>query len=174
MLEIFVASVLFKALIQQYQDISMVQNFSSILEVAAKDKSKTLLPVLCQTSTIPTPLPCRHQMNCFLTKIQPSSLLYHTEHSSSQVLSSYVSYSKHTWGKVTFTTSISFQHDCNVAYTTNNTQWVDIIWLIVAAPQDILLIVEWYMPLALNSAWNPFTLHANFCANLWAEKTKDN
>lgn len=173
MLETFVASAQFKALIQQHQDIPAVQKFSSILELASKDKSRDPLAGALLDLDNPHPTTSRTSGEPLSHRAIAALASYHTEHFPSLVPPSYVSYSKHTVGKVTFTTSVSSQHDCNIAYTTNNTQRVGIIRFIVAACEDIFLIVERYMPLPPDSAWNPFTSHANFGASLWAEKTED-
>ena len=87
-----------------------------------------------------------------------------------------MSYMKYASGKVTFTTYISSPHDCNITFISNNTQRPVIINFIITteqSPQDVLFIVEQYMPLPSNFIWNPFTSHAAFGVGLWLDKMED-
>ena len=87
-----------------------------------------------------------------------------------------MSYAKYTSGKVTFTTYVSSPHHCNIAFISNNTQRLGVIHFIVTPeqlPQDVLLIVERYVPLPSDSAWNPFASHTAFSAGLWSDKMED-
>lgn len=176
MLETFAASAHFKTLIEQHQDMPAVQKYHSFLEVAAKDNSRDPFAGALLQSDIPHPSTSGPPGEPLSHRARTALALCHAEHSPNQPLPSYISYSKHTLGKVSFATHVSSIHNCDIAFISNNVQRPGIIRFIVAAEQsvqNVLFIVERYAPLPSNSVWSPFASHADFGANLWSEEMED-
>ena len=177
MLETFVASAHFKALLHRHQDIPAVQKYNLFLDIAAKDKSRDPLAGVLSPPDIFHPGTSVSPGEPLSPRALAALASYYADYFPNQGLPSFTSYSKHTLGKVTFATYISSPRDCNISFTSNNIQKPGIIRFIVAAeqlPQHVLFIVERYAPPPTNSVWNPFTSHAAYGASLWSGKMEDN
>lgn len=176
MLETFAASVHFKVLLHQHQYMPLMKKYCSFLNIASRDKSRDpfasalLEPDTSQPSASGVSgEPLSHQALAVLAS-------YNAEHSPNQPLPSYISYSEHSIGKVTFTTYVSSTCNCNITFISNNIPQVGIICFIAMVEQslqDIFFIAEQYAPLPSDSVWNPFTSYDNYGANLWSEKLED-
>ena len=177
MLEMFAASAHFKALLHQHQDIPSIKKYCSFLDTACRNNSRDPF-----AGTLLEPDPSQPRASGVSGEPLSSRALaalvsYNAEHSPNQPLPPYISYSKHSIGKVTFTTYVSSKRNCNIAFISNNISRVGIIRFIAVAeqsPQDIFFIVERYAPLPSDSVWNPFASYVHYGANLWSEKLEDN
>ena len=125
MLETFAASVHFKVLLHQHQYMPLMKKYCSFLNIASRDKSRDpfasalLEPDTSQPSASGVSgEPLSHQALAVLAS-------YNVEHSPNQPLPSYISYSEHSIGKVTFTTYVSSTCNCNITFISkqHSTGW---------------------------------------------------
>lgn len=175
LLETFAASGHLKALLHQLQDIPAAHKFGSLLETATKDRSRDpLAGVVRLDLSVSNALD--EQGEPLSHRAQSALALYYTGHFPDQDLPLFISCSRYTLGKISFTTSVSSARDCNIAYTSNNAQRPGVIRFIVAtkqSPQEILFIVDRYTPLPSNSISDPFSSHADFGVSLWSDRMEE-
>lgn len=176
LLEIFAASGHFKALLHQLQDIPAVHKFSSLLETATKDRSRDPLAGVVFGLDLSVSNVLDTQGEPLSHRAQSAVALYYAGHFPDQDLPSFISCSRCTLGKIPFTTYVTSACDCNIAYTLDNALRPGVIHFIVAtkqSPQEILFIVDRYMPLPSNSISVPFSSHADFGVSLWSDRMEE-
>jgi hypothetical protein len=189
MLETFCACVNFKSLLLQHDDIPVVQKYRTIIEQAAKDRSRdpfagvltSQVDVQATHAQVPavTP-PKRRQQGIVLSEraVNALSSIY-------QALFNHplpptpICHSKHFIGKISFTTRTESNRDCNVFFRSVVDDIVNpgIIQYIVSVPSPskmgemvLFFVIERFAPLPDDVPSGVFSSHMAFGASLWSSK----
>jgi hypothetical protein len=180
MLETFCASANLKSLLLQHHDMPVIKKIWDIIERAAKDRSSDPLAgvVFEVEATASSTPPKRRQQGIALSERAQSAVnAMYQQLFKRSIPSEIVCHSKHTIGKVSFTTLMASIRDCNIFFrSTTGVVAPGIIQYIISIPSmattsemDTFFVVERYAQ-QLEVTSNPFSSHVDFGASLWSSK----
>jgi hypothetical protein len=185
MLETFCASVNFKSLLLQHNDMPVVQKYRAVIEQAAKDRSCDAFAGIItsqvnrQITASPTP-PKRRQQPINLSERALIALnSMYRDLFNSPTPPAATCHSEYSIGKVIFTTHARSNRDCNIFFrsTTGTIIAPGIIQYIISIPSpsradkmDFFFVIERYAQLPNMDILDPFSSHEAFGASLWSSK----
>ena len=182
MLRTFCAASNFKSLLLQHDDMPVIQKYRTIVDQAAKDRSRDTLAGL-MTSPVdaePLILPKRSQQRVVVSEraVHALDLMYQAlfNHPLPPTRTCHL---KHVIGKVSFTPHTESKCDCNIFFRSIAGDIIapGVIQYIISVPSplktgkmDLFFVVERYASLPENGPLNAFSSHAAFGASLWSSK----
>jgi hypothetical protein len=185
MLETFCAGSNFKSLLLQHYDMPIVEKYRVIIERAAKDRSRdTFAGIFTSPIDPPAPVslitPKRRQREMALSDrgLKALTLMYQ-DYFGCAMPQAVTCHSSHIIGKVSFTTRVESNRNCNIFFrsTIDDAVAPGIIQYIVSIPSsskigktDVFLVIERYAELPAEVASSPFSSHVEFGASLWSSK----
>jgi hypothetical protein len=185
MLETFCASVNFKSLLLQHDDMPVVQKCRAVIEQATKDRSRDAFAGIMTsqvdeqiTVSLTPPKRQRQRINLSERALNALNSIYR-ELFGCPIPPATTCHSKYIIGKVTFTTRAESNRDCNIFFrsTAGGTIAPGVIQYIVSIPSpsktnkmDFIFVIERYSPLPNGDALGPFSSYVAFGASLWSSK----
>jgi hypothetical protein len=185
MLKTFCASVNFKSLLLQHDDMPIVQKYRAVIEQAAKDRSRDAFAGIVtsqvngQITVSPAP-PKRRQQPINLSERALVALnSMYRDLFNSPTPPAATCHSEYRIGKVIFTTHARSNRDCNIFFrsTTGSIIAPGIIQYIISIPSpsridkmDFFFVIERYAQLLNTDVLDSFSSHEAFGASLWSLK----
>jgi hypothetical protein len=185
MLETFCASVHFKSLIYQHEDMPIVQKYRTIIEQASKDDSYDLIAGIITSQSDVQVVASSTPSNQRQQHLALSERALTALHSTHQTLFDHsiplmpTCHSKHVIGKVTFAICTESTRDCNIFFCSvvGDVVAPGLIQHIVSVPcplktshTNFLFIVEWYATLPQIFSNVVFSSHPDFGVSVWSSK----
>jgi hypothetical protein len=185
MLKTFCASVNFKSLLLQHDDMPIVQKCRAVIEQATKDRSRDAFAGIMTsqvdeqiTASLTPPKRQRQRINLSERALSALNSIYR-ELFGCPIPSATTCHSKYIIGKVTFTTRAESNRNCNIFFrsTAGGVIAPGVIQYIVSIPSpsktdkmDSIFVIERYSPLPNEGALGPFSSYVAFGASLWSSK----